>query len=116
MKDLNYLNYFAVGLPLGILITYPIYNEGALLFSLLSTILTGLIQVIIGIKMLIKEPNNIHLKAYIFFVISFFFLWYINSTIGYINILTNTLIAIPAILAIYLTVIIYKKAQNENAN
>ena len=116
MKNINYLNYFAVGLPISILITYPLFKEGAIIFALLSTILTGLIQFILGIKMLIDEPKNKNLKTYIILVLSYFVLWFINSITGYNNILNYFLFAFPPILAIYLSVIIYKKAHNENAN
>ena len=36
MKTIKNLNSFAIGLPLAIIITYPIFKEGALFFALLS--------------------------------------------------------------------------------
>jgi hypothetical protein len=112
MKNINYFNNFAIGLPLIILITYPIFKESALFFSLLSTMLTGLIQVIIGIKMFQDEPNNKHLQIYITSVILFFLLWFINSNLQYYEIMSFILFSIPPVLAIYLSLIIYKKTKS----
>ncbi|WP_395075316.1 hypothetical protein [Flavobacterium sp.] len=116
MKNINYLNYFAVGLPISILITYPLFKEGAIIFALLSTILTGLIQFILGIKMLIDEPKNKNLKTYIILVIVFFLTLFVTFSMQINEIIKYLLFAFPPILAIYLSVIIYKKAHNENAN
>lgn len=111
MKNINYLNYFAVGLPLLILITYPVFKEGSLVFALLSTILTGLIQVILGIKMLFDEPKDKNLKIYITTVIVFFISWSITARIENNEFIKYLLFSIPPILAIYLSIIIYKKVK-----
>lgn len=116
MKNINYLNYFAVGLPLIILASYPIFKEGALFFSLLSTMLTGLIQVILGIKMFADDTKNKFLSIYIFLVLLFFGLCTLNSIIGFNYIINFIIFSLPPLLAIYLSVIIYKKAKNENLN
>jgi hypothetical protein len=110
MKNINYLNYFAVGLPLFILVTYPIFNEGALVFALLSTMLTGLIQVILGIKMLLDEPKDKNLKIYITIVILFFILLFITARMQNNEIIKYLLFTFPPLLAIYLSLIINKKA------
>ncbi|MEK8180386.1 hypothetical protein WMW71_08525 [Flavobacterium buctense] len=112
MKNIQYFNAFAVGLPLFILITYPIFEDGALFYSLLSTMITGFIQVILGLCMLNDEPNDRKLQFYIGAVVTFFTLWFINAQIGYNNILTFTLFGIPPLLTFYLTFIIYKKAKS----
>jgi hypothetical protein len=109
MKIIRNLNLFAIGLPITILITYPIFKEGALVFALLSSILTGFIQVIIGLVLIFSEPSNRFLQIYIVSVIAFFAIWYINAQIGYNSIVNYCLFPIPILLAIYLTIIIHKK-------
>lgn len=108
MKNLFKLNLFFVGMPITICLL-GFFNEAFLFWGLLSTILTGLFQLIIGFAMLIDEPKNKYLQIYILVVIAFFLIWYLNSLIGYNNLITYFLFAVPPILAFYLTFIIYKK-------
>jgi hypothetical protein len=108
MKTIKNINLFALALPLTILLTYPFFKEGALIFSLLSTMITGFLQFCIGVKMLVDNPNDKSLQKYMAGVILFFALWYINSTIIYNDSLYVISFSIPPILAIYLTLIIYK--------
>lgn len=113
MKNINYLNYFFVGIPTLLISLGYITNEssGNLIgYGLLFMILTGLFQVIIGIKILIDEPHDKMLQVYIASVILFFVAWIINALILYSDILYFILIFIPPVLAIYLSIIIYKKA------
>lgn len=109
MKNIKYFNAFAVGLPFGIVITYPFFKEGALMLALLSTILTGFIQVILALCLLYDEPNDKKLQGYIAATIGFFTLWYINVKIDYYDPLTIVLFGIPAVLAFYLTYVIHQK-------
>lgn len=108
MKTIKNLNSFAIGLPLLIIITYPIFKESSLLYSLLSTMITGFIQVILGLCLLFKTPDDTKLQLYITCVIDFFILWFINAQIHYNDTLSYFLFPIPLILAIYLSIIIYK--------
>ena len=108
MKTIKKLNSFAIGLPILIIITYPIFKESSLFFSLLSTIITGFVQVILGSWLLFKTPNDTKLQLYITSVAGFFLLWFINAQMQYNDTLTLFLFFIPLILAIYLSVIIYK--------
>ena len=110
MNLIKALNTIAIAIPLLILITYPIFKESSLLFGLLSTMITGLIQVIIGLKLLFDKPKDRHIQTYIGAAIGFFTLWFINFQIGYNNIITYILLPIPLILAIYLSTLIYKKS------
>ena len=110
MKTIKQLNTFAVGLPFLILITYPITKEGAFFFSLLSTILTGFIQVLIGIKMILKEPRNLYLQIYIIGVLLYFSIYFISLYFRIYQILDIFFLGVPPLLAIYLSVLIYKKA------
>jgi hypothetical protein len=110
MKNANKLNLAVVGLPI-ILALFGIVETSFLFFALISTILTGFVQVIIGLAMLIDEPMNKKLQVYIFSVIIFFFLWFgisnskiISDKIYYL------LFVIPILLAMFLSYIIYKKS------
>lgn len=111
MKNLNYLNYFFVGMPITLCLI-GIFDDSYLIFGLLSTMLTGLFQVVIGLKMIADEPNDKKLQIYILSVFLFFALWLLNASLGYANALTYCLVAIPPILAIYFSIIIYKKANH----
>jgi len=88
MKTIKNLNTFAVGLPIVILITYPFFKEGAICSALLSTMVTGFIQVLLGLWMLYNTPEDSKLQLYITSVIGFFTLWFINSQMQYNNALT----------------------------
>ena len=113
MKNLNYLNYFFVGTPallisLGYLTNQ---NSGNLIgCGLLFMILTGLFQVIIGIKMLIDEPDDKMLQIYTALVTLFFVTWFVNAQIFNNDIIYLILLFIPPVLAIYLSILIYNKA------
>lgn len=109
MKTIKNLNTIALAIPLLILITYPIYRESSLLFALLSTMITGFMQLIIGLKLLYDEPTNRNNQIYISITTFFFTLWFINAQIGYNEIITYLLLPIPLILALYLSVLIYRK-------
>ncbi len=108
MKAIKYLNTFAIGTPILLGIIGLIDND-FFFWALISTIITGIIQVIIGIKMLFDNRKDIYIKIYATLVLLFFLVWYINSMNGYNDIISFILIGIPPILAIYLSVIIYKK-------
>jgi apolipoprotein N-acyltransferase len=110
MKNINKLNYFFVGVPT-ILCLAGIFNEKFLFFGMLSTILTGLFQVVMAIKMLIDEPHNKQLQIYIAAVVFYFTTWIVFPEIEYKNILKFGLVIIPILLAFYLSIIIYKKAR-----
>ncbi|MFH6998955.1 hypothetical protein ACHRVZ_13545 [Flavobacterium sp. FlaQc-57] len=109
MKIIKYINTFAIGLPFLILLTWPFFEEGALIFALLSTMLTGLLQFLLAIKMLADNPNDKELQYYTLGVISFFLLWLVNHLIGYNIFINYILCPAPLLLAIYLSMIIYKK-------
>lgn len=108
MKQIYYCNLFAIGLPL-LLAIMGIVNDTLLFFALLSTILTGLIQVVLGVFLFLKNQRNLSVKIYLGGVILYFLLYFIINAAdlnfdSFIYILTLT----PVILAIYLTIIIYK--------
>ena len=108
MKTIKYLNTIAIGLPL-VLTILSIIDISLIILAIYSTMITGAIQLLIGLIILIKEPRNKYIIAYFLVVIAFFSLWYFNVKIIYSDILTFTLFPIPLILAIYLSILIYKK-------
>ena len=84
MKTIKYLNTFAVGLPLILLVVGIAINDASgnyIAYALYSTIITGLIQVISGIIIFIKEPKNKNIIIYLLIVFIFFLLWYLNVKI-----------------------------------
>ncbi len=109
MKQIHYFNMFAVGLPITLCLL-GLLDETFLFYGLVSTILTGLIQLIIGINMFIDEPKSRSLTIYLSSVVFFFLLWFLSGyTPKYSEELICILLAIPPILAIFLTIIIIKK-------
>ncbi|OOV18272.1 hypothetical protein [Flavobacterium sp. LM4] len=107
MKTIKRINTIAILIPFVIAITYPFFKY-ALLIALLSTMVTGFLQFCIGVKMLADNPKNKNLKMYIYGVAFFFGLWLMNHIIDYNHFLTYILVPIPLILAIYLSLLIYK--------
>ncbi|MBF4485907.1 MULTISPECIES: hypothetical protein [unclassified Flavobacterium] len=110
MKAINYLNYFFVGMPILLILIGLISSAEIACCGLLSTILTGLFQLIFGIKMLIDEPQDKNLQNYINGVIFFFLLLFVNALILSWEFVYLILVTIPPILAIYFSYITFKKA------
>ena len=108
MKILKHINTIAIIIPF-ILLLIATIEEIFIYIAAYSTMLTGLIQVLLGLFLLYKHPKNKHLRIYIIAVILFFLLWFINAQINYLNIITFILFPIPLILATYFSLIIYKK-------
>ena len=110
MKTIKFLNTIAVGTPIILATIGFIINnssENYYGYALFSTILTGLIQTILGMILLFKFKDNIHYKIYFINVILFFALWIWSPIINKIDYFSYTLIYIPPILAIYLSILIY---------
>lgn len=102
------LNLVFVGFPIALCLL-GIWDEVFLFWGLLSTILTGFFQVIIGFGMYFDEPNDNSLKVYVSLVISFFVIWIATAFIEDGLEIMRYMFALPPLLALYLTVIIYKK-------
>lgn len=111
MKIIKYLNAIAIGIPIILASIGYLTNDlsgNYYGFALFSTILTGFIQLILGIILLFKFKEKIHYKIYFISVIIFFSLWIWSPTINKVDYFTYTLIYIPPTLAIYLSILIYK--------
>lgn len=114
MKNINYLNYFFVGVP-AILFSIdfidPQHSPSVFYaIGLLFSILTGLFQITIGGSMLMDEPKDKSLQLYIYGVILYFILICINPYLPKHDFKIYFFVALPVLLAIHLTIIIYKKA------
>lgn len=109
MKNLKLANSISIAIPI-ILLIYGIFDGIGFYLSAYSMVITGLIQLIIGVIFWIKFKEDLNIKIYFTLVLLFFSTWYFNENIFYIDELTWPLISTPPLLAIYLSVIIYKKA------
>lgn len=111
MKTIKYINTFAVLLSFFLGLLGLILNDSAgnyIVLALYSTMLTGFIQVILGLIMFLRNTKNQLIIIYLVSVILFFLFWYFNVSIFNSDLLTYVLFIIPACSAIYLTIVIYK--------
>ena len=112
MIKIHHVNLFAVGLPI-IFVLLGIFFKELIFFGLLSTMLTGLIQVILGIILFFNDPKDNPIKIYLGSVIVYFLLLFIvSNSFQNLGDFTIIFVLIPAILAIYLTIIILKKLKS----
>jgi len=110
MKNINYMNYFFVGIPAIIFLLAFFEITDLIVFALLFSILTGLFQVTIGGCMLIDEPHHKNLQFYVIGVIFYFVMLCVNPYLPGHDFKIYFFFGMPAILALHLTLIIYKKA------
>lgn len=108
MKTVKHLNTFAIGLPI-LIALFGLVDGNYIGTALVSTMITGCIQVVLALLLLYYNPCHKYLQIYIASVILFFTLWYFNSNIFNSDYLTCFLFPIPLMLTIYLSIIIYKK-------
>ena len=110
MKNLKLTNSIALFTPLSLIFIGLISPIGFYL-SAYSTMITGLLQIIIGIIFWIKHKENIYIKIYFLLVLTFFSLWHYNVNVYYIDELTWILLFTPLALCIYISVIIYSQKE-----
>jgi hypothetical protein len=110
MKTLHRLNCFFVGLPIALGLIGIIFND-LFFLALLSTMITGLGQLLLGLFLLIKEPKNKFLHFYFLGVFLFFGLCYFNDKFRLEDSISLILFSLPTFLVMYLTIIIYKKSK-----
>lgn len=108
MTAIKYINTIAISLPFVMLLSYPFIEEGAFIFSLLSTMATGFLQVLIAFKMLYDGKCDTKIYTYFAGVTLFFILWYCFPNTNY----TFIIFSLPLILAIYLSVLVYSEKQS----
>lgn len=99
MNFLKVLNTVAIMIPL-LFVIVGLFITDLLGLAMISTILTGIIQLIIGVSYFIKFPKNNDIKIYFVFVVLFFICISFNLTSGWIWIL-------PPALCAYLSILIY---------
>nr|WP_315157353.1 hypothetical protein [uncultured Flavobacterium sp.] len=98
MKTIKTLNTIALCIPIFISL-FAIFERGLLALALLSTMVTGLIQIILAFKYWQENTKNIFINIYFFIVaLFFFFLWF--STESWIW-------CLPPALCLYLSLLIY---------
>lgn len=103
MKIRSIINYLALALP-AVLALIGLSDEQFYMYALLSTAVTGGIQVLLALTMLPNHSSNL-LYIYLTITALFFTLWYFVSN--------ETIFAIPPALAAFLTYIIYKEYKKE---
>ncbi|NRS89619.1 heme/copper-type cytochrome/quinol oxidase subunit 4 [Flavobacterium sp. 7E] len=99
MNFLKVLNTVAIMIPL-LFVIVGLFITDLLGLAMISTILTGIIQLIIGVSYFMKFPKNNDIKIYFIFVVLFFICISFNLTSGWIWIL-------PPALCAYLSLLIY---------
>ncbi|MFY0483480.1 hypothetical protein ACI6PS_12825 [Flavobacterium sp. PLA-1-15] len=112
MKTIKYINTFAISLPIILALIGIIINDTTgnyFGYALFSTMLTGFLQVMLGLTLFFTNTNNKPITIYLSAVVLFFLLWYLNTNFIDYDVLNYCLFAAPPILAVYLSLIIYKK-------
>lgn len=109
MKIVKIVNTFAIVLPFIILLSYPFFGGNSVVYSLLSTMMTGFIQVALGIYLFFKKYKQEKIIIYLVSVATFFIAWFIVVQINGLDLLGSILVIVPPTLACYLSNIIYSK-------
>ncbi len=107
MNNLQKLNTIAISTPI-IIALFAIFETGFLLLALLSTMITGLIQIIIAFIIFFQSRNrNKHIITYLSIVIIFFGLVYNFSNYIFEYEMINYIWILPVFLCMYLTYIVH---------
>lgn len=102
MKILNVINFLLVGFPLTMAFLGCLINDEFLGWGLLSLIITGVFQVIVGLGIFMKSNGrNIYFGIYLIMVAIFFSLWHMTYW--------KWIFALPPLLALYMTVLLFLK-------
>lgn len=109
MKIIKTVNTFAISLPFIILFSYPFFGGNSVVYSLLSTMITGFIQVVLSIYLFCRKYKQEKIIIYLVCVATFFIAWFIVAQINGLNALGSILLIVPPTLACYLSYIIYSK-------
>ncbi|MEL1245541.1 hypothetical protein AAEO56_14800 [Flavobacterium sp. DGU11] len=104
MKNVNYMNYAVVGIPLLLMGLGWLIDSEILIVGMLLTMVTGAFHVIVGIGMFIDSGyRDSYTGVYLIGVAAFFALWIFTDWFW--------IVAIPPALALNLSIIIYIKAK-----
>jgi len=101
MKALKALNTIALAIPISIA-ALGVFDENFLLIALVLTMVTGFMQVVIGLLFWLEYRNNHYIQLYFFVVAAFFVMLLLEAT-------NDWLWCIPPILCVYLSILIYTK-------
>ncbi|CAM3395066.1 hypothetical protein FLLO111716_08020 [Flavobacterium longum] len=107
MKTIKSINNWALGLPMGLGVLGIIW-PGFFILALLSTTLTGLLQVVAAICFWGDYPENRHIKIYFAGVLLFFLL------LSALPDGTEWIWLMPILLCVYLCIIIYTQKDLPN--
>lgn len=114
MKAIKIINTIAIATPFALFLIDLVVQGGFSIFALLSIMFTGFVQVILGLFLMIRFPQNIHYKSYIIAVVLYFLVGLMvvfsdSNNDGFIYIFY----IIPPCLAVYLSILIYSRPNNE---
>jgi hypothetical protein len=98
MKKIKILNTIAISIPFVIALG-TIFNQSFLILALLSTMVTGLLQLVTAVLFAARNPHSLYIRIYFILTAIFFLLWYIFPG--------NLIMVMPLCLCIFLSVIIY---------
>jgi len=114
MKAIKIINTMVVAVPLLLCLIDLILQDGAyLMYALFFTMITGGVQVLLGIILAIKLYKNLHFKIYLIGVVGYFFLAYLAQEFNLSHGFSYLMFTIPSLLAVYLSVLIYKLPNHE---
>lgn len=99
MNALQKINLIGLSIPFIVYLIGFVIREDLIVLALLSTMLTGLIQLVIGLKLLENYSRHPLLQLYFVVVLLFFILWFTTYW--------DFLWVLPAALAIYMTCILH---------
>lgn len=115
MKAIKILNTIAVGIPIMLMLIGIITKDKTgefFSYALFSTMFTGFVQVVLGILLMLWLPNNRYYQIYIVAVVLFFMLWFIVHSFDLYD-FGYFLLGMPPCLAVYLSILIYSRPNNE---
>ena len=108
MNALQKINYIGLSIPFLIYLIGFVIREDLIVLALLSTMITGLIQIVIGFRLLVNYSKHLSLQLYFLLVILFFILWFTTYWM--------CLWTMPLFLTFYMTFILhfaFKKQDHE---
>lgn len=117
MKIIKFINTFAIGIPILLILLILVDNEMQL-YAMFSMVLTGVIQTILAIALWIKKRENVLIGFYFLLSISFFLIFFAFNNFKLDDVFSFKFWALPLFLAIYLSILIYKSndVATENQN